>query len=57
MKLHLITRRPSPFRPGDWFVHFQGQSETAFAPWLADPRIEKHRVGDFIVGPVPPESR
>jgi 4-amino-4-deoxy-L-arabinose transferase-like glycosyltransferase len=44
----------SPFRPGDWFAHFQGQSETSFAKWLADPRIEKHRIGDFIVGPVPP---
>lgn len=46
----------SPFRPGDWFVHFQGQSETSFAQWLADPRVEKHRIGDFIVGPVPPKS-
>jgi 4-amino-4-deoxy-L-arabinose transferase-like glycosyltransferase len=43
----------NPFRPGDWFVHYRGQAQTSFAKWLADPRVEKHRVGDFVVGPAP----
>jgi 4-amino-4-deoxy-L-arabinose transferase-like glycosyltransferase len=42
-----------PYRPGDWFVHYKGQAETPLAKWLADPRVEKHRIGDFTVGPMP----
>jgi 4-amino-4-deoxy-L-arabinose transferase-like glycosyltransferase len=45
-----------PLRPGDWFVHYQDQAQTSFKEWLADPRVEKRRIGDFIVGPVPAGS-
>jgi hypothetical protein len=49
-------RSSALYRAGDWFIHFREQGETPFATWLGDPRVEKYRLGDFTVGPVPPAA-
>jgi len=50
---HFSSFSSAPFRPGSWFIHYRGQTETPFAGWLADPRVEKFTLGDFVFGRVP----
>jgi 4-amino-4-deoxy-L-arabinose transferase len=47
----------NPFRPGDWFVHYRDQPGNPWSKWLADPRVQRYRIGDFVVGPVPPGTK
>ena len=42
--------------PSGWFIHYRKATKAPFAAWLADPRIPKIAIGDFVIGPIRPET-
>ena len=39
-------------RQNRWFIHYRKSDDAPFKAWLANPKIPKTYVGDFVIGPI-----